>query len=127
MIRGVTLASLVLIPAAAWTASDWTAPAQAKTWKNPVGRTAGIQAGRSLFEAHCAICHGPGGRGDGPAGAALRPKPSDLTGKGVQGQTDGELYWKISQGHGAMPAWKDLPEQDRWSLVRFLHSLNEKK
>jgi mono/diheme cytochrome c family protein len=36
--------------------------------------------GRVLFETHCASCHGRAATGDGPAAAALRRRPPDLTG-----------------------------------------------
>ena len=32
-----------------------------------------------IFKARCALCHGPGGKGDGPTAAALNPKPRNLT------------------------------------------------
>lgn len=37
-------------------------------------------SGAELYASYCAACHGTSGRGDGPAAAALRPRPSDLTG-----------------------------------------------
>ncbi len=36
--------------------------------------------GLQLFLSHCARCHGAEGKGDGPAAAALRPRPRDFTG-----------------------------------------------
>ena len=47
-------------------------------------RTAGIPAGESgpgriLYLTYCQGCHGPAGRGDGPAAASLRTPPADLT------------------------------------------------
>lgn len=36
-------------------------------------------SGRALYAEHCAVCHGDGGRGDGPAAAGLTPPPTDLT------------------------------------------------
>lgn len=36
-------------------------------------------SGRALYAEYCAICHGVGGRGDGPAAAGLTPPPTDLT------------------------------------------------
>lgn len=104
-------------------AQEWKAPASAKGVKNPVDKAAGVKAGKSLFNTNCAMCHGNTGRGDGPAGAALKPKPENLTGKDVQRQADGELFWKISEGRGAMPPWKSLSEKDRWSLVHYIRSL----
>lgn len=35
--------------------------------------------GGDLYQTHCLQCHGPGGKGDGPAAAALATAPADLT------------------------------------------------
>jgi mono/diheme cytochrome c family protein len=37
-------------------------------------------SGRALFETYCVSCHGPQGKGDGPAAEGLGKKPADLTG-----------------------------------------------
>lgn len=34
---------------------------------------------KEMFTSYCAPCHGASGKGDGPAAAALNPKPADLT------------------------------------------------
>ena len=125
--RGIAPMVLVLGFAAVAAAAEWKAPASAKAMKNPVEKIAGLKAGKSLFDTECAMCHGKTGKGDGPAGAALNPKPENLAGKEVQRQMDGELFWKISEGRGAMPPWKSLSEKDRWSLVRYIRSLATKK
>ena len=71
-------------------------------------------------------CHGASGKGDGAAAAALPPpKPADWTSAKVQAETDGELFWKITNGRGAMPPWKHLPEKDRWELVNYIRTLEE--
>lgn len=101
----------------------WTSPAAEREKKNPIARAAGIPEGKKVFETNCSLCHGPSGKGDGPAAAALIPKPTNLTAKEVQAETDGALYWKISIGRGAMPSWQTLPEKDRWSVVDFIRSL----
>ena len=105
----------------------WVAPAAEKAKKNPVPRATGAPEGKKVFETNCAMCHGPAGKGDGAAAVALNPKPADLTSKTVQAQTDGELFWKVSTGRGAMPSWQTLPEKDRWSVVDFVRSLGGKK
>jgi len=104
----------------------WTAPAADREKPNPVPRAAGVPEGKKLFETNCSMCHGLTGKGDGPVGAALTPKPEDLTSQAVRGQTDGALFWKISTGRGAMPSWQTLPETDRWSIVAFIRSLGGK-
>ena len=35
--------------------------------------------GKALFAENCEACHGPSGRGDGPAADGLNPRPADLT------------------------------------------------
>ncbi len=44
----------------------------------PVERTS-ANDGRQMFTSYCAPCHGIDGRGHGPAAAALKAQPTDLT------------------------------------------------
>ena len=102
---------------------EWQAPAEAKTMKNPV---TGVGNAKKTVETNCVPCHGASGKGDGPAAAALPPpKPADWTAAKVQSQPDGELFWKISNGRGAMPPWKHLPEKDRWEIVNYIRTLKK--
>ena len=73
--------------------------------------------------ANCVSCHGSKGKGDGPAAVALNPKPADWTSKRVQDMSDGEIFWKMTTGRGAMPSWRHLPENDRWAVVRYIRTL----
>ena len=84
-----------------------------------------IDAGRTLFEANCVSCHGPGGQGDGPLAAGLDPPPLDLT-IHVPLHPDGELYRFIETGIAdtAMPAFGEtLAVIDIWNLINFLQTL----
>lgn len=109
---------------AAWAQGEWKAPAEAKAMKNSVK---GVGNAKKNIETNCVTCHGPGGKGDGPAAAALPPpKPADWTSAKVASETDGELFWKISNGRGAMPPWKHLPEKDRWEIVNYIRTLQKK-
>lgn len=117
-----------LAPAApALAQAAWEAPVMEKGKKNPLqDDAAAVAQGKKVADVNCVSCHGAKGRGDGAAAAALSPKPADWTSKKVQAESDGELFWKISTGRGAMPAWKFLPERDRWALVRYIRSLGGK-
>ena len=111
-------------PASARAQGAWEAPAAEKGKKNPLPADAkAIEQGKKVAQVNCISCHGAKGKGDGAAAAALNPKPADWTSKKVQAETDGEIFWKISTGRGAMPSWKFLPENDRWALVRYIRSL----
>jgi mono/diheme cytochrome c family protein len=38
-----------------------------------------VPSGSAMFKQYCAACHGPGGKGDGPAAFTLKTPPADLT------------------------------------------------
>jgi mono/diheme cytochrome c family protein len=85
-----------------------------------------LAIGQEVYANNCATCHGESGRGDGPAGLRLVPRPADLrihTQPGVH--TDGELFYWVSYGfpNSAMPAWKDqLTEEERWSVINYIRA-----
>jgi putative copper resistance protein D len=85
-----------------------------------------IASGMALFAAHCAICHGVDGMGDGPGGAGLPKRPADLTAPHTAQHTAGDLFWWITHGipAGGMPAFGDrLSEAERWDLINFLRAI----
>lgn len=97
---------------------------------NPVGNQPdAVAAGQALYEERCSSCHGPEGKGDGPAAAALDPKPADLAVE-VPNLTDDFVYWRIMDGgamepfNSSMPAQKGILSEDEvWQLVSYLRSL----
>lgn len=101
---------------------SWLAPPEARAKVNPLlNRREAVAGGRKLFQQRCTTCHGADGLGTA--------KGPDLTGRDVQGQTDGEWYWKISAGntHAGMPAFSFLPELQRWQLVLHLRALGMRR
>jgi mono/diheme cytochrome c family protein len=106
--------------------TPWVAPEAEKAKKNPLPADKKvIEQGEKVAKVNCVTCHGAKGKGDGVAAAALNPKPADWTSSRVQGETDGALFWKISNGRGPMPPWKHLPENDRWAVIRYIRSLKK--
>ncbi len=103
-------------------------PAEYAGKTNPhSGDADAIAAGKVLYEAQCASCHGVSGKGDGPAGQALTPPAADLT--TVTAGDDYEFY-RISEGgamdpyNSSMPAHKSvLSEDEIWQLVAYVDSL----
>jgi len=82
-----------------------------------------------VYASRCAVCHGPSGRGDGPAAAGLVPRPRDFTTRPPARSRD-ELVAIIRDGgarHGlsaAMPPNPDLPETELGDLAEFVSSLS---
>jgi mono/diheme cytochrome c family protein len=104
-------------------------------------------SGKEMFKSYCASCHGPSAKGDGPAAAALKSPPSDLTlltksnsGKfpservmsilrgqatvTAHGNRDmpvwGPVFWHISQGH------ESEVQQRIVNLTHYIESLQAK-
>jgi mono/diheme cytochrome c family protein len=104
-------------------------------------------SGKQMFQAYCASCHGASGKGDGPAAAALKSSPADLTalrqkngGKFpadrvtsiLRGQSTvtahgnrdmpvwGPVFWHMSQGH------ESEVQQRIANLTRYIESLQAK-
>ena len=103
----------------------WKAPKEAKKIKNPiVNKDVSALNGKKLYRSRCAVCHGRTGLGDGPGGKALVPKPESLSTSLVQNQTDGEIFWKITNGRNDMIKWGPiLSEEERWDLVNYLRTM----
>src|SRR5271163_4762778 len=109
--------------------SDWTAPEQARQLRNPFPSTPQtIGMGMSTYADHCESCHGEDGNGKGKRAEKLSVAPTDFTdAHAMTRMTDGELFWKISQGHRPMPAFEDkLSEEQRWQLVDYIRTFSQK-
>lgn len=75
-------------------------------------------AARQLFRVKCSVCHGQGGAGDGPGGAALNPKPRVFTDAAWQASaTDAQIREIIVKGGAGvgksvgMPSNPDLEQK----------------
>ena len=107
--------------------NDWLAPKSADTLKNPLANNyMATKQGEIIFEKRCVSCHGDKGKGDGVAGIALNPHPHDLTLPMIQKQTDGALFWKITNGKSPMATYQVILTNDqRWQLVNYVRQLSK--
>lgn len=99
----------------------WTAPSTSDGRANPLAARPDTEpGGAKLFKERCAQCH----REDG-TGTSVGP---GLTGRRVQSETDGALFWKITSGNTrtGMPTFSGLPELQRWQLVLHLRALGSR-
>jgi mono/diheme cytochrome c family protein len=106
----------------------WVVPDKAAKTANPVKSSSeSIAAGKALWSQHCSSCHGKTGLGDGTKAAQLKTQPEDLTVASFQTQSDGSIYYKISEGRTDMPSFKKkLPDpEDIWNLVIFMRTLKK--
>jgi len=108
---------------------DWTAPDAAKKVKNPVpANPASMAAGKVVYANNCARCHGDGGKGDGPDADLYDPGPANFTDASLmRGMSDGELFYKITEGRRPMPSFKkDLNDTQRWQAVDYVRTFVKK-
>ena len=108
--------------------TGWTAPPEADQMFNPlINEMVAVQKGRELYVVYCRSCHGENGYGDGAAGSALGQKPANFHDEKTRKQRQGSIFWKISNGNGNMPPFKEsLTEEQRWQLVSYIRSLTDK-
>ncbi len=125
---GLAVFGLALTVYAGATAPEWKVPAWRARRKNPVPATAeSIAAGKVVYTKNCFACHGALGKGDGPAARDLDVKPRDLSSPEVQKQSDGALFYMITEGRKPMPSFaQSLTETQRWQVVNFIRTLAAK-
>ncbi len=88
------------------------------TWPPGADLPSTSPLGQRVYAQRCAVCHGPDGRGNGPAAPSMIPRPRDFTTgefkykstPAGQPPTDEDLTRVVSDGlrASAMPAWGDL-------------------
>ncbi len=86
-----------------------------------------IELGKEEFDKVCSACHGTGGNGDGPGGAALNPKPRDFHQK--DGWTNGRdivnMFKTVQTGvpGTGMVAYEYLSPQVKIGLIHYIRSM----
>ncbi len=101
----------------------WIAPTRASQRANPVVSAPDVvKNGHKIFVRDCEQCHGKLAHGDGSMAPALSIRPKDLTSDAVTSQTDGAIFWKISEGRGLMPK-ANLTDTEKWTVIQYLRTL----
>ena len=107
-------------------AQNMVVPAANKAKASPIVFNATTaKEGESIYNKNCVSCHGNPSKGNYLR--TLNPPPGDPASAKFQNQTDGELFYNISQGNALMPQYKNiLSEEERWKLVSYIRSFNKK-
>src|SRR6266705_6107245 len=98
----------------------------------PLAQAAGDAS--SNYSSLCAMCHGPNGKGNGQAAAALNPKPRDFSDCKVMAKDTDETLFKAVKGGGQsigrsamMPSWGgSLTDAQIHELVSYIRSFCKK-
>jgi mono/diheme cytochrome c family protein len=93
------------------------------------------EPGRALYLRYCSACHGPAGKGDGIAGAFMRPKPIDLT--LLTRRNRGEFPFQRTlqaidgttqvrpHGESEMPVWGEVLREPL-AITNYIRSIQSK-
>ena len=107
----------------------WVAPVERVQRNNPIpANESSLAAGRMIYLARCAACHGRSGDGDGNDAIAFGFHAARLSNPRLRDEPDGALYWKITTGKKPMPDYGSrLSATDRWNVINYLRTLSQGK
>jgi cytochrome c5 len=102
---------------------DWPVPDEYTEMINPVAfNNPNVRAGKELWEKNCKSCHGDPGKYNA---LALVPPPPDATSEKMQANSDGDIFYKITAGRGAMPQFETtLTTEERWKVISFIRKFD---
>lgn len=128
--RVLSIAALCGLAAAAGIAiaHEWKAPEEAAELRNPMSVSeVTITTGEALYRQHCNYCHGDDMRGMTAEAAGLSKAAPDLI-KNLKMHSEGGFFWKIREGRGDMPAFREaLTDDEIWSIVTVIKRAAEEK
>lgn len=85
-----------------------------------------LSEGKVLFKQNCASCHGEVGKGDGPAGAGLEPRPANFWEADRKRQSSPYQYFntvRLGVPGTAMAAWPNFSDKETWAIAFYVKSL----
>lgn len=99
----------------------WMAPEQAAHLENPVpADTSSIARGKEVFLQSCSACHGENAEGLDAQTVGLEKSPPNLKER-INMHPDGDFFWKIQEGRGEMPSFKDeMTSAEMWDVINFI-------
>jgi high-affinity iron transporter len=85
-----------------------------------------LSEGKILFQKNCAACHGETGKGDGPAGKSLTPKPANFWESDRKHESSPYQYFntiRLGVPGTGMVAWPNFSDKETWALAFYVKSL----
>lgn len=87
-----------------------------------------LEKGRAFYNSNCASCHGDNGKGDGPAGIIMNPKPRDFTSNEgwINGRKISEMYKTLQEGilKSGMPAYNHVNPEELFAVIHYIRTFS---
>lgn len=119
------IAAILFLTGQSIFAQDWLVPADQAGVKNPSEyNLANVKKGKDIYMVSCKSCHGMPGKNNA---LPLVPAPPDIASAIMHENTEGALYYKITNGKGGMPQFAStISDDDRWRLVNYIMNFDPK-
>lgn len=116
MLLSAAFCSRLVIPEVM--AHGWMAPQEAAEMKTPIALEAeSVRKGREIYLDKCAACHGDNAEGLEVGETGLEMETPNLKQR-LKTHSDGDFFWKINEGRGQMPSFKDeLSDEEKWYII----------
>jgi len=114
---------IILMAGLTNTAQDWEVSEDKQQRLAPFAfNDQSVTAGEELYNTNCLSCHGNPGQGNYQQ---LDPIPGDPATEKIQSNSDGSIYYKIYEGKGLMPSFRNILSPDEiWEIVAYIRSFN---
>lgn len=111
----------ISIPVSVAVSHEWMAPKEASSIQNNTpSEPESVARGREIYLDNCAACHGADLKGLSAEAAGLKKGSPDLP-KRLNTHSDGDFFWKIQNGRGEMPSFKeDLQDTEIWDVINYI-------
>ena len=110
---------LLVLPAQQVLSQEWLVPRDQSAISNPSEyNLENVKKGKVIYTRNCKSCHGDPGKNNP---LALVPLPVDIASERMHVNTEGDMFYKITNGKGIMPPFEaSISEDDRWKLINFM-------
>ena len=122
--RNLLIFMIVIMLPAKVMAQEWEVSEEKQKKLAPFAFTEeSVAAGEALYNTNCITCHGNPGKGNYQL---LDPLPGDPAEEKIQSNSDGSIYYKVYEGQGLMPSFRNILSPDEiWQLVSYIRSYND--
>ena len=123
--KGLGIVTILFFIFSISASAQWNIPDNVKNKKAPQDATYElIKTGKSVYNNKCSSCHGHPGKGDF---LKLNPVPGDFGTSDFQNNnTEGSVFFKLDEGMGSMPSFKNqLSETDKWCVTFYIKSFDD--